>query len=190
MSLIPAFDIGVWNAWILTLAYFLVPPLLMALINRQALSKSASDPLYGTVKKIYSSVTVIYFIALIYSIFLPLKLGTPWFYAGLTLYLLGLIMYIIAWINFDVSPLDKPTFNGLYRYSRHPMYITQSLILIGTGVAVASWLFLLFIIVYIIFTLARAFHEEHSCLEKYGNSYREYMNRTPRWIGIPKPGKN
>jgi len=28
--------------------------------------------------------------------------------------------------------------------------------------------------------------EERGCLETYGDEYKEYMNRTPRWIGIPK----
>jgi len=32
--------------------------------------------------------------------------------------------------------------------------------------------------------------EERFCLEKYGDAYREYMNRTPRWIGFPKSKKN
>jgi protein-S-isoprenylcysteine O-methyltransferase Ste14 len=31
--------------------------------------------------------------------------------------------------------------------------------------------------------------EERFLLEKYGDTYREYMNRTPRWIGIPKSEK-
>jgi protein-S-isoprenylcysteine O-methyltransferase Ste14 len=28
--------------------------------------------------------------------------------------------------------------------------------------------------------------EERSFLEKLSDDYREYMNRMPRWIGIPK----
>jgi protein-S-isoprenylcysteine O-methyltransferase Ste14 len=28
--------------------------------------------------------------------------------------------------------------------------------------------------------------EEAQCLWHYGAAYREYKNRTPRWIGIPK----
>jgi len=28
--------------------------------------------------------------------------------------------------------------------------------------------------------------EERHCLETYSEDYREYMNRTPRWIGIPR----
>jgi len=188
MSLVPAFEIGIWNAWILTLTYFMVPPLLMALINREALKKSERAPLSGTLRKIHPYITAIYFLALIYSIFLPLKFGAAWFYAGLAVYLVGLVMYIIAWVNFDITPLDEPVFNGLYRYSRHPMYLSQFLVLIGVGIATASWFFLLFAIVYTIFSLFRAIHEERLCLEKYGNSYREYMNRTPRWIGITKSG--
>jgi len=31
-----------------------------------------------------------------------------------------------------------------------------------------------------------AIPEERYCLEKYGDAYRAYMNKTPRWIGIPK----
>jgi len=32
--------------------------------------------------------------------------------------------------------------------------------------------------------------EERFLLEKYENAYREYMDRTPRWIGMPKSRKN
>jgi protein-S-isoprenylcysteine O-methyltransferase Ste14 len=28
--------------------------------------------------------------------------------------------------------------------------------------------------------------EEQFLLENYGNDYKDYLNRTPRWIGIPK----
>jgi hypothetical protein len=28
--------------------------------------------------------------------------------------------------------------------------------------------------------------EERICLEKYGNAYREYLDRTPRYAGMPK----
>ena len=31
--------------------------------------------------------------------------------------------------------------------------------------------------------------EEAFCLGHYGAAYREYMNKTPRWIGIPKSNK-
>jgi len=38
----------------------------------------------------------------------------------------------------------------------------------------------------IIYIPAFIYFEEQSCLEKYGDAYHEYMDRTPRYIGIPK----
>jgi protein-S-isoprenylcysteine O-methyltransferase Ste14 len=187
MSLIPAFEIGVWNAWILTIYFFMVPFLVSLKYKDIPKKCPVSAPLNKTRKKFDTFMTVILILALIYSIFLPLKLGTIWFYTGLSIFLLGAIMYTIAVVNFGATPLDKPVTKGLYRYSRHPMYLTEPLIFIGAGIASASWIFLLFSILFIINSLfVNAIAEEHFCLEKYGDTYREYMERTPRWIGIPK----
>ncbi len=188
MSLMPAFEIGVWNAWIVML-YFPLHPLLMRLKDKDALKKlgnPADIPFNKTEKKIDTSQIVIVTLSLIYSVFLPLKLGTIWFYIGLSIYSLGLIMFTIAMVNITTTPLGELFTKGLYRYSRHPMYLTQFLILIGVGIASASWLFLLFSIVFTILLLILTIPEERFCLEKYGNAYRQYMNGTPRWIGVPK----
>ena len=57
---------------------------------------------------------------------------------------------------------------------------------IGVGIACASWVYILFAWVWIIVWLIAIPYEERDLIEKYSNAYREYMNRTPRWIGIPK----
>jgi len=126
---------------------------------------------------------------IIYSIFLPLKLDTVWFYVGLPIYLLGVIFSIMAGVSFATTPLDKPVTKGVYRISRNPMDFFGFLIFMGIGIACASWLFLLFLMIGIIVSNRGAIAEERFCLEKYGDAYREYMNRTPRWIGIPKSEK-
>ena len=46
--------------------------------------------------------------------------------------------------------------------------------------------FLLVFIVQLVSIRLGVAGEEQYCIEKYGNDYREYLNRTPRWIGIPK----
>jgi protein-S-isoprenylcysteine O-methyltransferase Ste14 len=53
------------------------------------------------------------------------------------------------------------------------------------SIATASWVFLLFTILLIAASFYFAPVEEQSCLEKYGNAYREYMKRTPKYLGIP-----
>jgi len=131
--------------------------------------------------------TVAFFGPWIYSIFLPLKLGMAWFYAGLSIYLLGMILITMATLDFSNTLLGEPVTKGIYRISRHPMNFGFFLVLIGIGIASASWILLLCAAVFIILQgkiLEKS--EERMCLEKYGNTYREYMNRTPRWIGIPK----
>jgi len=191
MSLTPAFEIGLWNAWIFILLVLLPLPLVV-LFRKGVFKKTASihaSILTETENKIFIFSKIIMLSVFIYSIFLPLQLGMIWFSIGLPIYLLGLILQTIAWVNVATSPVDKPVTKGLYRYSRHPMYVTLPLIFIGTGIASASWLFLLLSIILIITHFYNAIPEEHECLEVYGNAYREYMNRTPRWAGIPKSGE-
>ena len=194
MSLIPAFEIGVWNVWIFMVAwvfFHMVPldwPIFRYDLKGTFRKGSASPPYNKTEKKIlyFSKVTMLSLV--IYSIFLPLQLGTTWFYIGITLCILGLVIYTIVWVNIITTPLGEPITKGLYRYSRHPMYLTNPLIFIGVSIACASWIFLLLSTVFTILHFINAIPEERLCLEAYGAAYRGYMNRTPRWIGIPKSG--
>ncbi len=144
-----------------------------------------------TEKRLFAFSRVVMFLPIIYSIFLPLKLGTTWFYVGLPIALAGLIMLLTVWVNFATTPFDdEPITTGLYRYSRHPMYLTSFLMYIGISIACASWLFLLLSIASVLFANVRfAGFEERLCLEKYGANYRGYMDRTPRWLGLPKSGR-
>jgi protein-S-isoprenylcysteine O-methyltransferase Ste14 len=133
----------------------------------------------------------IIFPAAIYSVFLPLKLGTMWFYVGLPITLLGLVGSILVLVDWAYTPAGEPVTRGIYRYSRHPMYVTMILLLLGVSIISASWVFLLFTIIAAV-GLTRSYFvkiEEAQCLGHYGAAYREYMNRTPRWIGLPKSRK-
>jgi len=122
----------------------------------------------------------------IYSIFLPLKLGTMWFFIGLPICLLAIVMSLMFSISFSTAPLGEPLSKGVYAISRHPAYFRLFLGYVGIGIACASWVFLLCALVWIVSWHFGVVEEERILLEKYGDAYREYMNRTPRWIGIPK----
>jgi protein-S-isoprenylcysteine O-methyltransferase Ste14 len=185
MSLIPVFKIGIWNAWIFMLINFLPMPIIMR-IHKGLLEDSMKS--YGEDHKTINRIAwVLWILAFVYSIFLPLRLGSMWFHVGLPIALVGTLAYIMVIVSFVTTPIgEKPITTGLYRYSRHPMYITQLVMLIGVGIASASWLFLLLTIVYTGLGFIYAGSEERICLEKYGDAYRKYMERTPRWIGLPK----
>ena len=193
MSLIPAFEIGISNAWIFTAAFFtllFLPLQLLPAISKNTTTRSLSTtvPLNGIEKIIDILVVVIMVLLVIYSIFLPLQLGTAWFYVGLGVFALAFITGAIIAVNWLTTPPSEPVTKGIYRYTRHPIYLVQALMFIGIGIISASWVFILLSVVRTISTFIIAIPEERFCLEKYGNIYQEYINRTPRWIGIPKSG--
>ena len=169
--------------WLL-LPYFL-EPLNIIPKGREQDSNLAAE-LNKIQKSTFIAFHIIFLLMVIYSIFLPLILGTVWFYSGLSIFLLGFILYVMVFVGFATTSPNKPVTKGIYRYSRHPMYITSFVMFIGMGIASASWLFLLLSFLFIILVYFSVVSEERFCLKYYGNSYREYMNRTPRWIGIPK----
>ena len=193
MSLIPEFELGFWNAWILVLSFlllFIVWEILNSLRGLKGSGRPNKPPFNEKEKRLYGISQLIFWAAVIYSVFLPLKLGTVWFYAGLLVYLVGMIFTTVAGMSLDNTPMNRPATKGLYRVSRNPIYIGTFLIFIGIGIACASWLFLLLMAVFIVLYDILIAPEERWCLEKYGDAYREYMNRTPKWIGMPKSKKN
>jgi len=188
MTLIPAFEIGVWNAWIFMLLDLLTFPLFFRVaIPRAPKEENHNVAALPRFKRtlLYSS-KIIYIPAFIYSIFLPIKLGTLWFYIGLPITLIGFIAGIIVILNWAVSPPGKPVTTGLYRYSRHPMYVTAFVFFLGVSIITASWVFLLFTILLIAASFYFSPLEEESCLTQFGDAYRDYMNNTPKYLGVPK----
>ena len=193
MTLIPVFEVGIWNAWIFVIAGLLlhiIPPTLATQFNTNLKKKFSEAPkdVYLNKNERKINVISIAFLLLLfaYTVFLPLQLGTSWFYAGLAIFLLAEIVYLTTILPWAATPADKPVTTGIYRYSRHPIYLTLLFQLIGVGIATASWLFLLLTVVFMILFNNSVAPEERGCLEKYGETYQQYMNRTPRWIGLPK----
>ena len=127
----------------------------------------------------------IWLLALGYSIFLPLQLGTIWFYIGLSVFIIGFILITIATFNFIATPADQLITKGAYHFSRHPIYLATFFICLGSGIATVSWQFIFFSIIMALCFYQEALIEERHCLNRYGNAYQEYINRTPGWIGIP-----
>ena len=187
MSITPASEIGLWNAWIFMIC-FLIPPIILILVGKdKASSKRLNVSVPIKHEKLLNVIsTAIVVAGIIYSIFLPLQLGKVWFFIGLVIFLIALVISISATFFVRTTPIDKPFTEGPYRYSRHPYYVAQTLIFLSIAIASVSWVFLMLTVIMGIFHLIFAPAEEQYCLKRYGKDYEEYMKRTPRWIGIPK----
>jgi protein-S-isoprenylcysteine O-methyltransferase Ste14 len=188
VSPIPAFELGLWNAWI-----FVLPMIIVSILGSKILGKRGSEEVSNLTKgvKTANSLYLLILVSLYaYSIFLPLELNTLWFYAGLLSYLLGVLVVVLSLLSFHTTSADKLVTKGVFRISRNPGYVGDFLVNTGIGIACLSWVFLLAAIAF--FLLLRYYVvvvEEPFLAEKYGVAYREYKSRTPRWIGIPKSEK-
>jgi protein-S-isoprenylcysteine O-methyltransferase Ste14 len=191
----PAFEIGIWNTWIFMLVYliFNAVPLNWVIFRRDfkaLFKKTSSVASYSNREKLTNVLSIFTLVIIfVYSIFLPIPLGTALFYSGLAIFIFGLVLAEVATIPWGTTSVDEPITSGLYRYSRNPMYIGIFVQFIGVGIISTSWLFMLFMLISISVTILTVISEEKLCLEKYGESYRQYMDKTPRWITIPKSAK-
>jgi protein-S-isoprenylcysteine O-methyltransferase Ste14 len=192
MSLTPSFEIGLWNAWILWIVLFLSMIIPDFFMSKEAKIRTKRAPQFVPFKKkkekllALSTHVVIMPVSIIYSIFLPLKIGSAWFYVGVVIFIISLVMSLMATLSFAATQADKPVTRGIYRISRHPIYFSGFLLYIGMGIATASWIILLCASLWLVLFHMVLPSEERFLLEKYGDSYSDYMNKTPRWIGCPK----
>ena len=86
----------------------------------------------------------------------------------------------------SVVPGDPATTlveSGPYRYSRNPIYIGFVLLYFGLAVMLTSeWMLLLLIPVLMVLQRGVVEREEAYLTEKFGEAYRKYQARVPRWL--------
>ena len=167
-----AVKIGFWNAWIF-MSVFILQMIIIKFADKHIWERS----------HVPNDARLL---ALGYSIFLPLLLGTIWFYIGFSVFIFGVLLLSFSTSNFMSTPEDILIQKGVYKFSRHPMYLGTFLICIGTGIATASFIFILLSVIFAVCIHYEALLEERYCLNKYKDLYKEYMNSVPRWLGIPK----
>ncbi len=89
-----------------------------------------------------------------------------------------------AGTNVDVrKPATKVITDGVYAYTRNPMYVSMVVFLIAMSVLLNN-LWIMILIPAFIFILRKGVIErEELYLEgKFGDEYREYKNRVRRWL--------
>ena len=187
MQLLTDFELGIWNAWIFMIWLVISPFLSGFLIREREISNSlkASVPMKG--EKTFNVISMLAVIfGFIFSIVIPLRLTSIWFFVGLIIFLFGFIINFSVLFALRKAIPGKPFTKGPYKYSRHPLYVALIMIIVGSSIMSISWILLVFLIIIIIHLILAIPAEEKYCLNKYGKEYLENMKRTPRWIGVPR----
>ena len=83
-------------------------------------------------------------------------------------------------------PTDPPkelVVQGLYRYTRNPMYVGVLLVLFGPFLWFQTvWLLVLFFGMFIVFHGVVILYEEPTLTKKFGDAYKRYLEYVPRWV--------
>ena len=102
------------------------------------------------------------------------------------LIIFGLIMFLwgFAQIYYAKFTRGGEVSTGLYRYIRHPQYTALAIVGFGTTLFWSRFLVLVVFITMMFLYVVLARVEEQRCLRQFGDSYRDYLVRTGRFLPL------
>ena len=176
-------QIGLFNGWLLVAVFYLVFGVLLVLFPREVVARLYDRQRRTGWMVLRRVLGVLLFLAwLLLTILTPLRHAGVVLSVGLALYACGMTGFVVALFSYARTPADQPVRSGLYRISRHPQQVMISLAFLGVSIAIGSWIAVGVIVLGVIGAHTKVVAEEQACLEKYGEPYREYMERVPRYF--------
>ena len=179
--------VGIYNLWLFFVLGYGVIWASMGWANRKR-GKPIEDPeLYKFHGKKILLIGWVWLITIfLVSLFVPLNFGFL-FWIGLLLFIIGIILNLISMHSF-AQFIGGVNTTGIYRYSRNPMYVGGffffcGLCLMGWSKSFWSLIFLILFILSVPYYHWTILLEESFLEHKYGDFYREYKNKAPRYLG-------
>ena len=108
----------------------------------------------------------------------------PLVYAGFTVGLSGVVLWIVAMIHLGKSLAVLPggerlVTHGVYKVLRHPVYLGIDMTLFGLFLAVGSTVGMIYFFVVVLpLNIIRSRFEEKALLQKFGDPYKTYRQQT------------
>lgn len=111
------------------------------------------------------------------------------FSLGSKTFLFGLVLFLIGAGQIYYAKFFKkgPVTGGLYKFSRNPQYVSFALMGLGTTIIWPRYIMLVMFVtmLFVYYYLAKA--EEKECLNKFGDGFRSYMEKTPIFLPLRMP---
>ncbi len=105
---------------------------------------------------------------------------------GLSSGIMGVMQFKKAQTTPNPKEIDKATslvISGIYQYTRNPMYLGLTLILLGWALYLSNFLAFILIPLFMMYiTRFQIRPEERMMAQKFGDKYRAYVSRVRRWI--------
>lgn len=119
---------------------------------------------------------------------LPWPAGLRWVGLALMAILLPFLYWMFSSLGKNITPTVKTrkehelVVSGPYRYIRHPLYTFGFLFFFGFCLLAGNWLMITGATVGILGLALRTPLEEQMLIERFGDQYKQYMQRTGRYF--------
>lgn len=183
MELFPNLEFGWLNGWLAIVLLGLTDGVLFLAFPKKVVRRLFDRSGWSEPQRVFTIAgKLCALVCLVLITLTPLKIGSPVFVIGAILIALGLVGLVKALFDFKNTPLDEPVTRGIYRVSRHPQIVAASVVLLGACISIGSWLALAFWAAARILEHFGIVAEEEVCLKQYGEAYRAYLKRVPRYF--------
>lgn len=171
------------NAFLTVIPLILIRFGLLRILDKEALKRAAFfAPLIGKEKVAFWFYQISNILLFVYLCFLKIKTDSYWFYMGLVIYGLGVLLCLVSVLNYAKPEKDGINRKGLYQVSRNPMYVAYFIYFLGCLLLAQSLVLLAILLIFQISSHWIILSEERWCLKKFGQEYIDYMNKVRRYI--------
>jgi len=96
----------------------------------------------------------------------------------------GLLLFIAGFVQIYYAKFFKKreVTGGLYNYIRHPQYVSLAVLGLGTFLVYPRFIILIAFVTMLFLYYFLARYEEKECLNKFGQPYADYLNKTGMFL--------
>jgi protein-S-isoprenylcysteine O-methyltransferase Ste14 len=172
------------NPFLLVLPILIIRYIILRIISKDSMNRADYyPPLIEKAEKIaffiYQLTTIF---LLIYLVFSNIYFNHYLNYIGIFLYLAGIVLYTKSVIDFAKPKDNGFSVNGLYSYSRNPMYVAFFIYFLGCCLLINSWIYFFVLIIFQLSVHYIILSEERWCIEVFGREYEHYMRNVRRYL--------
>ena len=115
---------------------------------------------------------------------LVLPLGVVLIVISIMLVITAMREFIKAKTNIDVrKPTTSIVSTGPYQFTRNPIYLSMTLVVVGIAVWVNTlWILITLVLVLLVMQFGVIAREEAYLVKKFGDEYLQYKTKVHRWM--------
>lgn len=187
IELLPELQLGFLNGWIPLIIFYIILGSVFIFFPRDVVKRlwEFDRSSWKRGQRISFALGKILALVIILLIVLtPLRMWSFTFLIGVLFFAPGLVLFGYTLLCYKNTPLENPVAIGTYRYSRHPQLVTMRFVLFGISLMIGSGIVMLLLFLSWILQHPGVVAEESECLRRFGQSYKEYLDSTPRYLFI------